>query len=617
MHMAMNAKYCTSFTEYSRYNTSQVNIGLTPLGGNNPIRLQSMTNTDTNDIDSTVEQCIRIIDAGADYVRITAQGVKEAENLKLIKQKLREKGYDNPLVADIHFTPKAALIAAQHVEKVRINPGNYTDKRNLDKLEFSDVEYNAELEKIKENLRPLLDICKKHNTAIRIGVNHGSLSSRIMSKYGDTPMGMVMSMLEFLRICKQENFNNVVLSLKASNTRIMVQSCRLLMQKMQEESMNYPIHLGVTEAGDGEDGRIKSAVGIGALLLDGIGDTIRVSLTEAPEAEIPVARQIVNYCTAKAGHEAIMIDDICRINPYDYSPRKTRRIHNIGGDAAPVTIVDINNFQTGSLKPDYIITPQHFSSLDPSIGQIIPISAWKNDKNTFPLYSIKEFRKIQEKPDFLFFLQLNTTELLFEIDLIREYDNIVLIAKSENINISADIRAHIFEYINQNISTPIIMYMEYNESDLHSLQIKSACDAGYLCIDGLINGLFLSNKGTIPGKNVINTSFSILQASRLRFSKTEYISCPSCGRTLFDIQDTLKVIKEKTGHLKELKIGVMGCIVNGPGEMADADYGYVGAGKDKITLYKKKKVVSKNIPANKAVDQLIQLIKDNGDWVEQ
>lgn len=611
----MNFKYCNSFVKYSRFATHEVSVGNRPLGANNVVRIQSMTNTSTNDIDATVEQCIAIIDAGADYVRITAPGVREAEALRQIKAQLVARGYDNPLVADIHFNPQAAIVAAAYAEKVRINPGNYVDKRNIGKLDFTDEEYNAELQKIQENLKPLLDVCRQHGTAIRIGVNHGSLSSRIMSRYGDTPMGMVMSMMEFLRICKAEKFDNIVLSLKSSNMIVMVQSCRLLVAMMKQENMNYPLHLGVTEAGDGDAARIKSAAGIGALLLDGIGDTVRVSLTEAPEAEIPVAKQIVDYCLSKSVTESIS-EISSPINPFEYSRRSTCSVRNFGGNNQVATVVDRSNYNSNYAKPDFIITPIYDELLINIASEIIPVISWGNRPNTYPLFSLADFVRTSIKSDELNFVQLTTDELRENIGQIALLQNAVLLLSSTKSNQAFDVRAAIFELINKGIALPVVPSFSYDSLSDELFRIHSACDCGLLCIDGLVDGIMIQNENMQLHFDVVNVELNILQASRLRFSTAEFIACPSCGRTLYDIQSTLTEIKSRLGHLNKLKIGVMGCIVNGPGEMADADYGYVGAGVGNVSLYKGKTLVKKNIPASTAIEQLINLIKENGDWVE-
>jgi (E)-4-hydroxy-3-methylbut-2-enyl-diphosphate synthase len=570
-------QYISNYFNYNRRKSDEVLIGSVALGGDNPIRLQSMTNTNTMNTEASVEQAIRIADAGGEYVRLTAQGVREAENLQQIHTQLRGKGYSTPLIADIHFNPKAAEVAAQFVEKVRINPGNFVDSiKTFAEIEYTDKEYQAEIEKIRSKFIPLLSICKKNNTAIRIGVNHGSLSDRIISRYGDTPAGMVESCMEFLRICRDENFHKIVISMKSSNVLVMVHSVRLLVAAMNKENMYYPLHLGVTEAGDGEDGRVKSAVGIGALLADGIGDTIRVSLSEEPELEIPVARKLVDYIQTRNNHPTITGVTCEKFTPYSYNRRETTFINNIGGKKPPIVIAEKNS--NYSIQPDFI----------------------------YPDFE----KNIQ-------FINLNCNELSIEKiqHLSREKDAVLLLTSS-HINPVGELRAAFHLLLNNNCTTPVIIHRCYEENDVESLQIKAATDLGALFIDGFGDGIYLQNKGSITPEEINSIAFGILQASRVRVSKTEYISCPGCGRTLFDLQTTIARVKAKTSHLKGLKIGIMGCIVNGPGEMADADYGYVGAGKGKISLYKKKLCVEKNIPEEEAVDKLIELIKKEGDWHE-
>lgn len=610
--------YYNSLTKYSRIETVEVSIGNRPVGGKNPIRLQSMTSIDTNDIEAVVAQTQRVIDAGGDYVRITAQGIKEAEALHVIKQQLLKNGYDNPLVADIHFNPKAAEVSAQYIEKVRINPGNYVDKRVNAEMHYTDEEYVAELDKTRQNLQSLFSVCKEKGVAIRIGVNHGSLSQRVMSRYGDTPEGLVMSLIEFLQICIAEDFHSIVLSIKASNTRVMVQACRMLVAKMKEMGRCYPIHLGVTEAGEGEDGRLKSAIGIGTLLIDGIGDTVRVSLTEDPECEIPVARQIVDYCAKQDTIDFKTIENLS-YNPFSYSRRNTMTVHQTGGGKLPVVLAYADNSTSIDFiqKPDYFLFESYpgndvfdsFNSIVPNC--ILPFKDWKTNGKGFPLFSVNEFVE-NEKHDICNFVKIDYQD----IDTIVDFANnatVIFILEAKTGVAYRELRAGV-ELLNQRgIQNPVIVSMNQDIPDKESFQITSACGVGGMFIDGLADGICLKNI-KLDASVVSATSFGILQASRVRFSKTEYISCPSCGRTLFDIQKAVKEIRQRTGHLPNLKIGVMGCIVNGPGEMADADYGYVGAGRGLITLYKEKEVVRKNIPADKAVDELIELIKENGDW---
>lgn len=605
--------YCRSLTNISRDFTKVVSIGNTPIGYPYPIRVQSMTTTNTNDIETTVEQCIRIIDAGGEYVRITAQGIKEAEALRDIKFELLKRGYTTPLVADIHFNPKAALVAAQYIEKVRINPGNYTESSL--KTTYTTEEYKEELNNIRSKLKPLIEICKEHGTCIRIGVNHGSLSSRIMSRYGDSPIGMAMSMMEFLQICRDESFFNVVCSIKASNTRIMVYATRLLVKFMQEENMKFPIHLGVTEAGDSKEGRIKSAVGIGSLLSDGIGDTIRVSLTEEPEYEIPVAKILADYALLKqTKSEALPEIEEFRKNPFDYQRRTCIETYNIGGNKPPVVIATYNKSDfTSHLKADFYIADAPVKGLN----TIVPASVWQNEPNCFPLFTITEFLSAKNKSEKYNFVTVSLDQKSMISELVKNtHEKIILIFESNLLNFTGSARIF-FSYLQQiQCNYPVILSKTYSEKDCSTFQIQSGFDFGSILIDGFGDGLYIKNP-EISNSDVIDTEFIILQSSRSRYSKTEYISCPSCGRTLFNIQETVREIKEKTAHLAGVKIGIMGCIVNGPGEMADADYGFVGAGQGKINLFKQKNLIKKNIPEELALDALIELIKENGDWKEK
>lgn len=570
---------------YQRLSIPEIHIGTVSIGNDNAIALQSMTNTNTNDTDACVEQCIRIFDAGADYVRLTAQGVREAENLKQIKESLVAKGYTMPLVADIHFNPQAALVAAKYVEKVRINPGNYVYIGSLRKTDYTDEEYAEELEKIRENIKPLLEVCKQYNTAIRIGVNHGSLSQRIVSRYGDTPRGMVESMMEFLHICKEFAFFNVACSIKASNTRIMVQATRLLAQRMVEEDCRFPIHLGVTEAGAGEDGRIKSAVGSGSLLLDGIGDTIRVSLTEAPESEIPVCKQIVEYRNEvfAAPFQFVPIEDV-RSSVSSYSPYKTKSVVGIGGDSVPVVLGE------RSTRADWFIAG----------------NAIQKDGVSLPIVSLQTYNPTQA-------CVLQITE--------QEIDQLSILGKETVVLLDCQ-DLHCTYYTRKLYAflrgqeNPVILKRRYCGVSFSDLQIHAAMDYGSLLLDGFLNGVYIQAE-QYEGQQLVDLSLSILQASRSRFEKTEFISCPSCGRTLYNIEKALCDVKSKTSHLKGLKIAVMGCIVNGPGEMSDADYGYIGAGKGTVNLYKKQELVCRNVAESDAVQALIDLIKENGDWIEQ
>ncbi len=607
---------------YKRRISSVTHIGNTPLGGNNPIRIQSMTSTNTNDTEASVEQSIRIIEAGADYVRLTAQGVREAENLKNIKEEIRKKGYNTPLIADIHFNPRAAEAAAKYVEKVRINPGNFVDgAKKFDGKEYSDEEYAQELEKIRTKLTSFLDICREHKTAVRIGVNHGSLSDRILTRYGDTPEGMVESCMEFLRICVEQNFTDIAISMKASNTVVMTQAVRLLVKRMDEGNLSFPLHLGVTEAGDGEDGRIKSAVGIGALLSDGLGDTIRVSLSEDPELEVPVAKKMVEYIVKKENHEEIKGEVYSKFSHFSNTRRKTYSVKNIGEEQLPIVISNRTNgdFEFNPhFLPDYIYVGKTLPEKAPkSIPSIIDFAGWKNEVNTYPLFDSTNYKEIGNTNTSLKFIELSYPHLPNDLlSFLKEHKDIVIILTTNHINGVGEQRAFIHTLLNNNCETPVILQREYQENDPEDLQVKAGIDFGTIFLDGFGNGIMIKNDGNIPEKNIDAYSFGILQASRIRTSKTEYISCPSCGRTLFDLQSTVARIKESTSHLKHLKIGIMGCIVNGPGEMADADYGYVGAERGKISLYKKQTCIERNIPTEFAVDRLIQLIKDNGDWVD-
>ena len=611
------------YFNYSRRQANEVYVGATPLGGAYPIRIQSMTNTVTMDTEACVEQAKRIIQAGGEYVRLTTQGVREAENLKNINISLRSQGYDTPLVADVHFNPNVADVAALYAEKVRINPGNYVDAaRTFKKLEYTDEEYAQEIQKIRERLVPFLNICKENHTAIRIGVNHGSLSDRIMSRYGDTPEGMVESCMEFLRICVAENFTNVVISIKASNTVIMVQTVRLLAQQMEAENMAFPLHLGVTEAGEGEDGRIKSALGIGALLCDGLGDTIRVSLSEAPEAEIPVARKLVDYVTKRAGHPYIPGMEAPDFNYIHPTRRKTQPVGNIGGDNLPVVIsarLEGNLDSNPQFKPDYIYSGQQLpEKADANTGYIVDANVWDGTEGTYPAFNFKQMVELHHHPakqKFLFMTYMALTEEV--VAGLRLHPEVVIVAQSNHPNRLGEFRGLVHQLTCQGLQNPVVFFQHYSETNLEDLQIKAAADMGALIIDGLCDGILLFNQGNnIPVQKVDETAFGILQAGRVRTSKTEYISCPGCGRTLYDLEATIARIKAATSHLKGLKIGIMGCIVNGPGEMADADYGYVGAGRGKVSLYKRKECIEKNISEEQAVEKLIELIKANGDYHE-
>lgn len=609
------------YFNYSRRRTSVVHIGTTPLGGGNPIRIQSMANVSTMDTDAAVRQAIRMIEAGSEYVRFTAQGEREARNLGVIRRELNAQGYTTPLVADIHFNPRAADAAAGEVEKVRINPGNYVDKvKTFDLLEYTDEEYAAELQKIRDRFVPFLNICKAHGTAIRIGVNHGSLSDRIMSRYGDTPEGMIASCMEFLRICRDENFPDVVISMKASNTVVMVKTVRLLVQTMEAEDMHYPLHLGVTEAGDGEDGRIKSAVGIGALLSDGIGDTIRVSLSEDPEAEIPVARKLVDYIGEREGHTPFVATIAPGYDPINTTRRISRVTEGIGGNFPPVVISDRSSgdfeFDYASL-PDYIyIGKEDPDNLPDNFRLLVDAHFWKERSNAFPLFIASEVEELKDFNTPLKFIRLTNSDLTERtLELLSRDKSVVVLLSTHHRNGVGSQRAAMHKLLAAGCDVPVVLHRDYRETDTEALQLKAAADFGTLLLDGFGDGIMLHNEGC----QVMLTDsymFGILQATRSRISKTEYISCPSCGRTLYDLQTTIARIKEATSHLKGMKIGIMGCIVNGPGEMADADYGYVGAGRGQISLYKGKECIVKNIPEEEAVERLVQLIKENGDWVD-
>lgn len=638
------APYCNSLTAYSRYQSREVMIGGVGVGGDNPIRLQSMTTTDTMDTEATVAQSIRMIEAGCEIVRITAPSKKDAENLQNIKDALRQRGYETPLVADIHFTPNAAEIAARIVEKVRVNPGNYADKKRFEHIEYTDATYQEELARIKERFVPLVRICKEHGTAMRIGTNHGSLSDRILSRYGDTPLGMVESALEFLRICQAEDYHQIVLSMKASNTQVMVQAYRLLIQKMQEEGMNYPLHLGVTEAGEGEDGRIKSAVGIGTLLEDGIGDTVRVSLTEEPEFEIPVARELVARYSNRADHDAIEAIANNPIDPFSYTRRNSREVLNIGGKQVPVVMADfclkekitpasffalgynysvpLDKWNVSDMACDYVFVGDKKIDfeLPGTLGIIYNHKNWlqnKTQERAYPFIQAADYLKGVELSDTLnmVYACLSDISPAF-IEKIQGDKTVVLLIDSWNKHGMAEQRRLFIELMNNACDVPVIIGRAYGNLTSEQLQLHSATDMGALLTDGLGDGIFIAAENCGSDQSINQTAFGILQASRTRISKTEYISCPSCGRTLFDLQETTAKIRAKTNHLKGVKIGIMGCIVNGPGEMADADYGYVGTGVGKITLYKEQEVVQRNIPEAEAVDALIELIRSHGDWVE-
>jgi (E)-4-hydroxy-3-methylbut-2-enyl-diphosphate synthase len=652
-------KYCNSLTEYSRYKTREVFIRDVPLGSNNPIRIQSMTITDTMNTQATVEQTIRMVEAGCEYVRITAPSINEARNLENIKKELRSRGYNVPLIADIHFTPNAAEVAARIVEKVRINPGNYVDKKKFEKFEYTDQEYQEELERIRERFTPLVKVCKEYGTAMRIGTNHGSLSDRIMNRFGDTPLGMVESALEFVRICEDLNYYSIVLSMKSSNPQVMVQAYRLLIQKMGEEGMNYPLHLGVTEAGGGEDGRIKSAVGIGSLLEDGIGDTIRVSLTEDPEYEAPVAISLANRYISRSNIKPIKPISEIPIDPIYFERRETFEVYGIGGSNVPSVIADYSS-RIISTQKDLIDIGYRYDevtdkwsladaaadliylgkqninfNLPENLKVILDYDEWEkldSKKLRFPLFNRKNYLGSKSLSDQINFLALKLDELDDELkNKINNDNKLILVIETDNEHGMAEQRRFFFDLINEKIKNPVIIKRDYINVSPEELRLFSSSDLGALLIDGLGDGVWLNAElrereeetkyvskliqaRESKEKFINRTLFGILQATRTRISKTEYIACPSCGRTLFDLQETTEMIRKRTEHLKGVKIAIMGCIVNGPGEMADADYGYVGSGVDKITLYRGKDIVKRSVQSSQAVDKLIALIKEDGNW---
>jgi (E)-4-hydroxy-3-methylbut-2-enyl-diphosphate synthase len=650
MSFSNHKHFCNDLFNYSRRNSSESKIGTTPIGGSNPIRIQSMTNTDTNNIEASVEQSIRMIESGAEYVRLTTQGTKEAENLKFIKEELVKRGYNTPLVADIHFNPAAALIAAKYADKVRINPGNYADKRpDFTHTSYDEPKYQEDLKKVRSKFIPLLRVCKENNTALRIGTNHGSLSDRIMSRYGDTPQGMVEATLEFLRICQEENFSDITISIKSSNTVMMVKTVRLLVCEMDKENMNYALHLGVTEAGEGEDGRIKSAVGTGALLNDGIGDTIRISLTEDPEVESPVGKKLVDYIAQKSGHAFIEPVKDTDINLFDFYKRSTLRLGNIGSSKVPVVVTDASHekfistelptaagyllnpetleWEKGKLVSDYLFVNGFdpiFADYPKELGIIVDQECWEmaNNfaENTFPLFQANQFIKCNQsafQAD-IFFVECSYSDLTDSFfELVAANKKVVLVNASEHQNAFAEQRAFAFRMVQANCKAPLIFKRKFAESTLENIHIKASADLGSLFFDGLGNGIWLDNKGDLSHEEVNSTAFGILQAARVRTTKTEFVSCPGCGRTLFDLQEVVAEVKKQFSHLTHLKIGVMGCIVNGPGEMGDVDYGYVGAGPGRVSLYKNREVIKKNIPSENAIHELTEIIKGHGDWIDK
>jgi (E)-4-hydroxy-3-methylbut-2-enyl-diphosphate synthase len=631
-------RYCLDPWKRTRVLTQEVQIGTLSLGGQNPIRVQSMTTTDTMDTEGSVEQSIRMIDAGCELVRLTAPSKNEAENLKNIKAALVQRGYNTPLVADIHFTPNAAEIAAGIVEKVRVNPGNYADKKKFEEIDYTDSSYQAELDRIEEKFTPLVLLCKANGTAMRIGTNHGSLSDRILSRYGDTPEGMVESAFEFIRICEKHDFDQIVISMKASNTLVMVQAYRLLMTKMLENGVVYPLHLGVTEAGDGEDGRIKSAVGIGALLEDGLGDTIRVSLTEAPEAEIPVAQKLIAKYNNYTPFEFKIPVNNLHYSPFQYNKRESHAFHNIGGKNTPVVLADLSyveqikpahffgfgyqysipldkwNIQDQAADYVYIGSNELDFEVPGTLGIIIDFELWEakytNKPGYYPLV-------LSEQLDLISSEQVSFIPLEAEENIPTQLASLpkaIVILNTKYENKTQLYRRFFLELQEKKITNAVILSYQYETDELETFQLFAGADAGALFIDGFGDGIWLN--ADLGAQHINSTAFGILQATRTRISKTEYISCPSCGRTLFDLQDTTAKIRQRTAHLKGLKIGIMGCIVNGPGEMADADYGYVGTGPGKINLYKEKTIVKRNIEEEQAVEALVELIKEYGDWQE-
>ena len=634
-----NLNYCVNMFKRERLATVEVSIGSLRLGANNPIRVQSMTTTDTMNTELSVAQSIRMIEAGCELVRLTAPSKNEAENLKEIKAQLKNLGYDTPLVADIHFTPNAAEIAARHIEKVRVNPGNYADKKKFEEIDFTEESYQLELKRIEEKFTPLIHICKEHNTAMRIGTNHGSLSDRILSKYGDTPEGMVESAMEFIRICEKNEFYNLVISMKASNTLVMVQAYRLLAATMIQNGRCYPLHLGVTEAGDGEDGRIKSAVGIGALLEDGLGDTIRVSLTEEPEFEMPVARKLIEkFEETTSDFELPDVRFQRPYSPFHYERRRSLETHTIGGKNVPVVVADFSQKETITTANFYGFGYNYSIQLDKwnlqdqaadyvfigdnqldfevpgTLGVICNLHNWQNKyskkQGFYPLVDLNQLEALSA--DQMCFVSINPT-LQNDFTKLKNHPKAVVLLETEYANKTQLYRYIYFIFAELSINNAVIFKIDDDASKAENYHLNVSSSAGSLFIDGFGDGIMLVGN---QAQTLINsTAFGILQATRTRISKTEYISCPSCGRTLFDLQETTAKIRKETSHLKGIKIGIMGCIVNGPGEMADADYGYVGTGPGKINLYKEKTVIKKNVPEEDAVHQLIELIKENGDWI--
>lgn len=636
--------YAKSLTNYERRLTRVVNIGEVPMGGSFPIRVQSMTTIDTMDTKSSVDQCIRMIESGCDYVRITAPSIKEAKNLAEIKNSLREKGFQTPLIADIHFTPNAAELAARVVEKVRINPGNYADKKKFAVIDYTESTYQVELDRIRAKFSPLVSICKEYGTAMRIGTNHGSLSDRILSRYGDTPLGMVESALEFIRICEDLDYFDLVLSMKSSNPQVMVQAYRLLVTKLKDEGLQpYPLHLGVTEAGEAEDGRIKSAIGIGTLLEDGLGDTVRVSLTEAPEAEAPVAKILIDQLIDRKSPIDLLPMKDSPVDPYRYTRRETFEVVNFGAQNVPRVIADFSNKKAIDIKSlksvghfylseldkwgmndfgcDYVYTGGHVLDfmLPNGLKQIVNYDLFRTLRkkdHIYPLLFENQLIQLKEVENYFSFIQINADNIEDKIiDQLKGLTQSIIILESFASNVLHSSRNVMIKFMKAGMQLPVVFKYHFGDFSEEAFRINLATNYGGLFIDGLGDGMLMS-ADNLDTKLINETIFGTLQAARTRITKTEYISCPSCGRTLFDLQETTAMIRKRTDHLKGIKIGIMGCIVNGPGEMADADYGYVGSGKGKITLYKGQEVIKKAVPTANALDELIKLIKDNGEWVD-
>ncbi|MEM6261119.1 MAG: (E)-4-hydroxy-3-methylbut-2-enyl-diphosphate synthase [Bacteroidota bacterium] len=653
--------YADAHLHYQRINSMEVSIGDVPLGGKNPIRVQSMTTTDTMDTKGTVEQTLRLARAGCEYVRITAPSKKEAQNLAEIKKQLKLQACDVPLIADIHFTPNAAEVAARIVEKVRVNPGNYADKKRFQNLEYTDASYQAEIDRIYTRFSPLVKICKEYGTAMRIGTNHGSLSDRILSRYGDTPLGMVESAMEFIRICESHNFYNIVISMKASNPQVMVQAYRLLMETMKKNGRIYPLHLGVTEAGEGEDGRIKSALGIATLLMDGIGDTVRVSLTEEPEYEAPVAQYLIDHFVKQAENQDTSAQGMHALpsplphDPYAFKRRSTHQVLNVGGDQVPRVIADLShqckapadlgaigytyvpaldkyNFSDISADFVYVGTQTPVYELPGGLWPVRDYRAWKlirPEKQGAPYFdSAAAFLEADKVSDKINFIRIDREQLPHLLGKKGEFTTCVFVLESNAAIQAYEWRDMVYALTHQGFDNPFVLKLKV--ADTHSFyqdeeladhlqlpedartQLYMSSEASTLLVDGLIDGLWLDAADNVR----LRTAFGMLQLARMRMTKTEYISCPSCGRTLFDLQETTAKIRVRTEHLKGVKIGIMGCIVNGPGEMADADYGYVGMGPGKIALYRGQEVVERSVPAEQAVDALIELIREDDKWIE-